>query len=193
MNPKRNIDASCKGRFHLDIYLPACMYIINTTHCRPCPAGKGCTAKISPEAWQKLVEGQKDREERARRKEQVSRGGFNKPKPKRMEWTPEACERLRQMLGEGLSGPQIARTFGTSANAIYSQTKRLGLSKPMPITGKQRGRPATVWNAEKNAELLRLRSEGLTHRQIGERLGVTTKAIETRLFVLRSREKNRQP
>ena len=97
------------------------------------------------------------------------------------------------MVAGGMTGPQIADQLGTSANAVYMQIKRLGLSKPAKKTKQPSGRPKKVWTAEKTAELLRLRAQGMTHQEIGKRLGLTTRAIENRLLVLRRAEKNRKP
>lgn len=197
LNPKSDIDAFCKGCYHLDEYLPACIYILHTHEKRPCAAGDGCKVKISPEEWRKFVQGQKDQEDRARKREQAKVGGKHKPKPapkpKPKQWTPETCEQLRQMVAGGMTGPQIADQLGTSANAVYMQIKRLGLSKPAKKTKQPSGRPKKVWTAEKTAELLRLRAQGMTHQEIGKRLGLTTRAVENRLLVLRRAEKNRKP
>lgn len=226
LNPKSDIDAFCKGCYHLDEYLPACIYILHTHEKRPCAAGKGCKVKISQEEWRKFVQGQKDQEDRARKREQAKVGGSvrkalasqrngaaprahdgeslssstasgkhtrcgNDKKPK--QWTPETCEQLRRMVAGGMTGPQIADQLGTSANAVYMQIKRLGLSKPAKKTKQPSGRPKKVWTAEKTAELLRLRAQGMTHQEIGKRLGMTTRAVENRLLVLRRAEKNRKP
>lgn len=193
LNPKSDIDAFCKGCYHLDEYLPACIYILHTSEKRPCPAGNGCKVKISAEEWRKFVQGQKDQEDRARKREQAKRGGANRPKPKPKQWTTETCEQLRQMVAGGMTGPQIADRLGTSANAVYMQINRLGLSKPVKKTKQPSGRPKKVWTAEKTAELLRLRAQGMTHQEIGKRLGLTTRAVENRLLVLRRAEKNRKP
>lgn len=46
----------CGGCFHF-AYVGSnahCDYIGNTGHCRPCPAGEGCTERITPAAWRAL-------------------------------------------------------------------------------------------------------------------------------------------
>lgn len=48
----------CGGCFHFG-YVSSnahCNYIGNTGHCRPCPAGEGCTERITPAEWHKKNE-----------------------------------------------------------------------------------------------------------------------------------------
>ena len=52
------VETYCAGCFHFCIsgMQTHCDYIGNTGHCRPCPAGEGCTERITPAEWRKKNE-----------------------------------------------------------------------------------------------------------------------------------------
>ena len=56
--PRQVSRTYCAGCFHFCIsgMQTHCDYIGNTGHCRPCPAGEGCTERITPAEWRKKNE-----------------------------------------------------------------------------------------------------------------------------------------
>ena len=61
--------------------------------------------------------------------------------PARGNWTDERIERLRQLLGEGLSASQVAKELGgISRNAVIGKAARMGFAF-VTIFGKPKPRP----------------------------------------------------
>lgn len=50
----------------------------------------------------------------------------------RFDWTPQAIQRLREMIAEGCTGQQVADDLGggLSRNAVIGKASRLGLTWP---------------------------------------------------------------
>jgi GcrA cell cycle regulator len=85
-----------------------------------------------------------------------------------MDWTEEKIAELTRLWGGKLSTSAIGEKLGCSKNVVVGKAHRLGLPPlPSPI---QRREPEQL--VKMTAEAIRLKGEGLTDREIGERLGI---------------------
>ena len=85
-------------------------------------------------------------------------------------------ERLKQLHAEGLNDCEIARKLGVPRGRIYYRRKVM-LKLP---NNSQKGCPRKS-RFIPSSELIKLYKQGLTNREIGDRLGVTRSAIWHRL------------
>ncbi|MEM1674281.1 MAG: GcrA family cell cycle regulator [Candidatus Bathyarchaeia archaeon] len=65
---------------------------------------------------------------------------------RKINWTPELVERLKELRMKGLSYRAIARELGLSPDSVYKQLRKLGLSSPIkakkPDERKKETKPA---------------------------------------------------
>lgn len=116
------ITSYCRGCYHLRTGLSVdfCQYILNTGHCRPCPAGNGCTQKISERKWNELAEIE-------------NLEGFETVKPKRRprtNWTTGMISQLRELSEQGVTDEKIAEIMGLDVKAVLNKRINSGISKP---------------------------------------------------------------
>lgn len=109
---KWHIDPYCRTCFHGDAHIGACLYILNTEKRRPCPAGAGCTERITEKEWNEM----------------------QKQRAPRTVWTPEMVDELRRLKQEGLSATQIADRMGVDKKAVEAKCYNLGITR-----GKENG------------------------------------------------------
>lgn len=109
---KWHLDPYCRTCFHGDAHIGACLYILNTEKRRPCPAGAGCTERITEKEWNEM----------------------QKQRAPRTVWTPEMVDELRRLKQEGLSATQIADRMGVDKKAVEAKCYNLGITR-----GKENG------------------------------------------------------
>ena len=123
-----NIVEYCRSCYHWSTN--CCLYILNTGHRRPCPAGGGCTEKITKREWLKMSEN-------------ANLSGFepiaNKRRP-RTNWTPAMLDELRRHREAGLTVNQIADRMGLDAKAVSNKivnAKIVSAPEKSPAAPKQ--------------------------------------------------------
>lgn len=87
-------------------------------------------------------------------------------------WTSDRVEQLKALHAKELAYSDMADALGISRSMVSGKLQRLGLQRPdyVPIV--------RYWTEQRVAELKELFDEGLTDRQIAERMGCTSNAIE---------------
>lgn len=117
----------------------------------------------------------------------------------RRRLTESDYDTLAIMREEGATCAAIAAHFGVSPNAISWHCMRLGAEPPDPPQLKpnyyvkhpvvMRGKfPVRAFTPQEDEQLLALEADGLTHTQIGRRLGRRPNSIRGRLMTLARRD-----
>lgn len=114
---KWHLDPYCRTCFHGDAHIGACLYILNTEKRRPCPAGAGCTERITEKEWNEM----------------------QKQRAPRTVWTSEMVDELRRLKLEGLTATQIADRMGVNKIAVEKKCYNLGITR-----GKENGLEGVV-------------------------------------------------
>ncbi len=109
------------------------------------------------------------------------------------EWTVAKADRLIQLHAKGWIYSDIAEALGVSRSAVAGKCKRLNLRRGMG-DGEQRRKEAlyqahtqarSKWTAERDEQLRRLASEGLSMVEVAKRLGLTYGMVKARVGRLR--------
>lgn len=90
-----------------------CLYILDTGHMRPCPAGEGCTERVTPQQFAETKQGAILVDQRACN----SRGG----KRTHTTWDQEADAQLVRLRAAGFSQKKIADRLGKTESAVSSR------------------------------------------------------------------------
>jgi hypothetical protein len=98
----------------------------------------------------------------------------------------------------GLSNAQIARRLSISEGAVNWHLLKLGIERngrppknfrpPAPVVHMRNGKPVRGFTPMEDAKLLKLALQGLTHTQIGKKMGRRPNSICGRLFTLARHE-----
>lgn len=102
----------------------SCDYIGNMGHRRPCPAGDGCTEKISEKEYIKML----------------NNNEAKPSKPKRgLFWTPEMDQFIFDSRKNGDSFDTIAKALGfSSAQTVANRMQKIGMADPKPLDAKRK-------------------------------------------------------
>lgn len=120
MGEYRSKRRPCYGCRHMQVLVgdDCCLYILNTKHCRPCPAGAECTEYITEEGW-KAANTDKTAQEYH---EKHRKGGAHRT---RTAWNDDAVERLLTLKAEGLPAARIGRLLGRTEGAVNAKLSEL--------------------------------------------------------------------
>lgn len=98
--------------------------------------------------------------------------GHEDPMPPR----PFGLERVVELYNQGLTTSQVGRELGCTGSTVSKQLRAAG------VQGRKPGRRHPV----EDAELLRLRSQGLLWREVAEQTGMTLSGVTSRWRLLRA-------
>lgn len=103
------------------------------------------------------------------------------------QWTVAELSLLRSMADEGHSSQTIAKALGRSRSAVCGMAHRRGLRLPGPANAERKAAKAARlaakparrggWTQTRTEQLAALVAEGLTAREIGERMGASKQAV----------------
>jgi len=85
-----------------------------------------------------------------------------------MNWTPDIDAKIRSLSEQGWTALQIADLLGVTRNAVCGRKFRLGIKS---------GKPGKPFSDNERAIIFALHREGLTYREIGERVGRATMSV----------------
>jgi hypothetical protein len=92
-------------------------------HRRPCPAGDGCTEKISEKEYIKMLNNNEAKPSK------LKRGMF---------WTPEKDQFIFDSRKNGDSFDTIAKALGvSSAQTVANRMQKIGMADPKPVDAKR--------------------------------------------------------
>lgn len=103
------------------------------------------------------------------------------PHDDQAEWWAERIDQALAMRAEGISYSEIARTIGTTKNALIGKMHRLGKCEAGGVT-----RDSEFW-LRHGDEMLRLRAAGWSHSRIAQRLGTSRGCIYSRCRTVEGR------
>ena len=109
--------------------------------------------------------------------------GHTKPL-RRCDWTEQAVETLRRLVGEGLTLRQIGERFGVSRSAVAGKIDRLGLAPARQRVFAPTANAGARWTPERDARLRALAAEGHATAAIAADLGVSDAAARHRAALL---------
>lgn len=102
-------------------------------------------------------------------------------------WSTEEDAKLRELKQAKLSYPQMALEMGRTASSLAGRWFYLNRSPEEAKEAHRRrkireagGAPATNWNAEEDAKLRKLRSEGLQFCEIAPRMSRSVRSVYSR-------------
>lgn len=101
-----------------------------------------------------------------------------KPDPK--PWSEREKDYLRKAYALGQSDVEIAAELGRTVSSIHNKRRVLGLH------GESKG---SKWTADEDKKLVKLYKKGLTYAEIGQLIGRSYEAVNSRLGRLRSKGK----
>lgn len=131
-----------------------CDYIQITGKRRPCPAGVGCTVRVS-------MNGDEAGAPVTARKRQDQKPNGRKPK-----WDYSKAE---EMLKQGLSPKEIAVAMGISPDHLRKCFRQHGVELPRAKAG-----PAYTWDVERGRKLYQ---QGKTAKEIAQALGTRPETV----------------
>lgn len=100
----------------------SCDYIGNMGHRRPCPAGDGCTEKITEKEYIKMLNNDE----------------VKPAKPKRgMFWTPEKDQFIFDSRKNGDSFDKIAKALDVAPQTVPNRMRSIGMTDPKPVDAKR--------------------------------------------------------
>ena len=100
----------------------SCDYIGNMGHRRPCPAGDGCTEKITEKEYIKMMNNDE----------------VKPAKPKRgMFWTPEKDQFIFDSRKNGDSFEKIAKALDCAPQTIVNRMRSIGMADPKQTDAKR--------------------------------------------------------
>ena len=142
-------------------------------------------------------ESQGEKEEKKQDRAQEHRAAGGRPR----EWTEAKDQQLMALVAKGRAHSRIAKKMHVSVQSVHNRVKRLKRrSRASSETGRVVVAPRDVavqsaanhpgrgapWLAKDDARLQQLVADSVPAGVIAERLGRSTRAIQGRLFVLRS-------
>lgn len=95
--------------------------------------------------------------------------------------TPKQIEAL-ELQKQGLTYQQMAERLGITPEAVSFRLMRAR----RPKANKTKAKAKRTQLTQKEAEVLVLREQGLTYRQIADDLGITYKKVKSRLWKARN-------
>lgn len=101
-----------------------------------------------------------------------------KPDPK--PWSEREKDYLRKAYALGQSDVEIAAELGRTVSSIHNKRRVLGLH------GESKG---SKWSTDEDKKLVKLYNKGLTYAEIGQLIGRSYEAVNSRLGRLRSKGK----
>lgn len=101
-----------------------------------------------------------------------------KPDPK--PWSEREKDYLRKAYALGQSDVEIAAELGRTVSSIHNKRRVLGLH------GESKG---SKWSTDEDKKLVKLYKKGLTYAEIGQLIGRSYEAVNSRLGRLRSKGK----
>jgi hypothetical protein len=100
--------------------------------------------------------------------------------PRRLNaWPRSRVATLRALWRRGLSMAAIGRQLGVSGSRVFAKVHELGFPPRSP-------RPHATWHADRIRTLRTLRRKGLSLAAIGQRLGVSKRAVQCKISRLKS-------
>ncbi|WP_188853649.1 hypothetical protein [Aureimonas glaciei] len=94
----------------------------------------------------------------------------------------ERIQLIADMLARGRSRSTIARLLGVQTSYIYYHVRKHGLVGPRTVVN------IDVEQAERDALLLRLAGEGMSHTTIARRMGTSATNVRSKLMTLAHRD-----